>query len=108
MSMPLTPDEIRSLRGVTSLKRFELPLDREADFVAISERDAVIGATRAEHVVDFGARLRSHGGTSEQAVPLIISRPLNRKYQQIAKDRRLRNFDVFKLALNGVEATAED
>lgn len=96
------------LDGPGAAERFELPLDREADFVAISQRDAVIGATKAEHILDFGARLRSHGGISEQAVPLILSRPLNKKYRQIAETRRLRNFDVFELALNGAEAPPRD
>ena len=38
------------LDGPSAAERFELPLDREADFVAVSERHAVIGATRAEHL----------------------------------------------------------
>jgi phosphonoacetate hydrolase len=96
------------LNGPSAAKRFELPLDREADFVAMGERSVVIGATRAEHVVDFGTRLRSHGGLSEQSVPLIISRPLNRKYLRIAQSRRLRNFDIFELALNAVQISATD
>ncbi|MGA2991120.1 MAG: hypothetical protein ABSD88_11655, partial [Candidatus Korobacteraceae bacterium] len=94
------------LDGPGAAERFELPLDREADYVAISRRDAVIGATRAEHIVEFGTRLRSHGGISEQAVPLIVSRPLNMKYLHIAESRRLRNFDIFELALNGAESPA--
>jgi phosphonoacetate hydrolase len=96
------------LEGPAAAERFELPLDREADFVAISERNAVIGATQAEHILDFGARLRSHGGISEQVVPLILSRPLNMKYQQVTQTRRLRNFDVFELAINGVQASTAD
>ena len=90
------------LDGPSAAERFELPLDREGDFIAISRRDVVIGATQAEHVMEFGARLRSHGGISEQTVPLIASRPLNKKYLHIAESRRLRNFDVFELAINGV------
>jgi hypothetical protein len=37
---------------------------------------------------------------------VIVSRPLNKKYLRIAESRRLRNFDVFELALNGVQASA--
>jgi phosphonoacetate hydrolase len=40
--------------------------------------------------------LRSHGGLSEQKVPLIF----NRKLVDIDNTRRLRNFDVIDLALN--------
>jgi phosphonoacetate hydrolase len=50
-----------------------------------------------------GHRLRSHGGLDEQRVPFILSRTLNTNYQLIAKSRRLRNFDIFDFALNGVE-----
>jgi phosphonoacetate hydrolase len=39
--------------------------------------------------------LRSHGGASEQRVPLLFNRPL----REIPR-RRLRNFDVMDLALN--------
>jgi phosphonoacetate hydrolase len=89
------------LDGASAAKRFELPLDREADFVALSKRDAVIGATRNEHAHVSNGRLRSHGGISEQPVPFLLSRPLNEKYRRIAESRRLRNFDIFEFALNG-------
>jgi phosphonoacetate hydrolase len=94
------------LDGPDAAERFELPLDREADFVAISERHAVIGATRAEHLTNAGTRLRSHGGVSEQPVPFILSRPLNERYRRIAENRRLRNFDIFEFALNGTQASS--
>jgi len=40
--------------------------------------------------------LRSHGGISEQRVPLLFNRVLH----DVEPGRRLRNFDVFDLALN--------
>jgi phosphonoacetate hydrolase len=40
--------------------------------------------------------LRSHGGLSEQKVPLIC----NRKLAEAAPSRRWRNFDAFDLGLN--------
>jgi phosphonoacetate hydrolase len=91
------------LDGINAAERFEMPLDREADFIAISHRDAVIGATRAEHDLTSlaGHRLRSHGGLSEQAVPFILSRPLNAQYRSVSETRRLRNVDIFDFALNG-------
>jgi phosphonoacetate hydrolase len=44
--------------------------------------------------------LRSHGGRYEELVPLIISHPLNKKYQMKAS-RDPRNFDVFDFTING-------
>jgi phosphonoacetate hydrolase len=40
--------------------------------------------------------LRSHGGISEQRVPLILNRPT----PGLDKTRRWRNFDALDLALN--------
>jgi phosphonoacetate hydrolase len=86
-------------------QRFELPFDREADFVALGDANTAIGASRAEHDLAglAGHRLRSHGGLGEQRVPFILSRPLTPEYRRIAASRRLRNFDIFDFALNGVE-----
>ena len=78
-------------------RRFELPPDRIGDLVALSERFTVIGTSMARH--DLSALelpLRSHGGISEQRVPLI----LNRRLDGLEPNRRLRNFDAFDLALN--------
>ncbi len=83
--------------------RFELPADREGDFIAVADPHVVLGARRSDH--DLSAlgdhKLRSHGGLSEQRVPFILSHPLNAEYR--AKGRgALRNFDIFEFALNGV------
>ena len=89
--------------GPTAAQRFELPADREGDFVVFGDAGAVIGATRGEHDLSglAGHRLRSHGGLAEQHVPFVISQPLNQEYAEIASNRRLRNFDIFDLVLNG-------
>jgi phosphonoacetate hydrolase len=91
------------LDGADAARRFELPLDREADFVALGDDNTAIGAARAEHDLSglAGHRLRSHGGIGEQLVPFILSRPLTPEYRDIAATRRLRNFDIFDFALNG-------
>jgi phosphonoacetate hydrolase len=91
--------------GPSAARRFELPLDREGDFVAIAQTDATIGAKRSEHDLSglAGHRLRSHGGISEQPVPFIVSAPLNPEYAAIANSRRLRNFDIFDFVLNGTQ-----
>ncbi len=78
-------------------ERFELPADRIGDLVAVSGRFTVIGTSAERH--DLSALelpLRSHGGISEQRVPLIV----NRKLPGLDRQRRLRNFDAFDLALN--------
>jgi len=35
-------------------------------------------------------------------VPFILSQPLTAQYRELAETRRLRNFDIFDFALNGV------
>ena len=77
--------------------KFELPPDRIGDLVAVSERFTVIGTSAARHDLSaLDAPLRSHGGISEQRVPLILNRPL----PGLDATRRFRNFDAFELALN--------
>src|SRR3546814_18341367 len=45
-------------------------------------------------------RLRSHGGVSEQRVPLVVNRPVRG-----LAGCRLRNFDAFDVALNHAAAS---
>jgi len=78
-------------------ERFELPADRIGDLVVVSERFTVLGTSAARHdLSSLEVPLRSHGGISEQRVPLILNRPL----PNLDASRRLRNFDAFDLALN--------
>jgi phosphonoacetate hydrolase len=77
--------------------RFELPADRIGDIVVVGERDVVLGTSAARHdLSQLELPLRSHGGVSEQRVPLV----LNRITRGLDTNRRLRNFDAFDLALN--------
>lgn len=77
--------------------RFELPPDRIGDIVVVSERFTVLGTSVARHdLTALEVPLRSHGGISEQRVPLILNRPL----PGLKLKRRFRNFDAFELALN--------
>jgi len=85
------------LSRAAAAARFELPPDRLGDIVITSERLCVLGTTPARHDLSgLDAPLRSHGGISEQRVPLLFNRVL----RNIDPARRLRNFDVFDLALN--------
>jgi len=78
--------------------RFDLPSDRIGDVVIISEENKVLGINPEHH--DFSGLdvpLRSHGGISEQIVPLISSRPFR---TDGTKNGELRNFDAFHVGLN--------
>jgi phosphonoacetate hydrolase len=78
-------------------ERFELPADRIGDLVVVSERFTVIGTSKSRHDLSaLEVPLRSHGGISEQRVPLIV----NRSLPGLDTARRFRNFDAFELALN--------
>jgi phosphonoacetate hydrolase len=77
--------------------RFELPPDRIGDLVVVSARLTVIGTSRERHDLSgLDAPLRSHGGISEQQVPLVA----NHAAPALPAGRRWRNFDAFDLALN--------
>ena len=96
--------ELRKLGGIERVMsraeaaaEFELPPDRIGDVVIVSERLYVLGTSPSRHDLSgLDAPLRSHGGISEQRVPLLF----NRKLEGVAAGRRLRNFDIFDLALN--------
>ena len=91
------------LDGASAAARYEMPPERESDFIAVGDTYTAIGSRPDEHDLTglTGHRLRSHGGLSEQLVPFMLSRPLNATYRAIGKGRRLRNFDIFDFALNG-------
>jgi phosphonoacetate hydrolase len=92
---------MRGIEGVwtreAAAEHFELPADRIGDLVVVSERSVVLGSAAARHDLSgLDAPLRSHGGVSEQRVPLIV----NRRIDHLDTQRRWRNFDAFDLALN--------
>jgi phosphonoacetate hydrolase len=79
-------------------KRFELPPDRVGDIVVLSTIHKVLGTSRARHDLSgLTEPLRSHGGLTEQTVPMIANRKV-----ALPKGRQLRNFDIFDVALNCV------
>ncbi len=95
---------LAALRGIETVlvradavQRFELPADRIGDLVIVSERSTVLGTAAARHDLSGLDRpLRSHGGVSEQRVPLIM----NRRIAEFDPQRRWRNFDAFDWVLN--------
>ena len=108
LSSPVAADEARAriaaipgidlvLPRAEACAHFELPEDRVGDLVVVSERLTVIGTSVDRHDLSgLDAPLRSHGGVSEQQVPLIA----NRRAATLPEGRRWRNFDAFDLALN--------
>src|SRR4029079_6815325 len=96
-------DRISALPGIDlvlsradACARFELPENRVGDLVVVSERLTVIGRHLVSHDLSgLDAPLRSHGGVSEQRVPLIANRAA-----PALPARRWRNFDAFDLGLN--------
>jgi phosphonoacetate hydrolase len=95
---------IAALRGIElvltrdeAARRFELPADRIGDLVVVAERAVVVGGAAAKHDLSgLDAPLRSHGGLSEQQVPLVM----NRRIANLDTNRRWRNFDAFDWVLN--------
>jgi phosphonoacetate hydrolase len=91
------------LDNKAACERFELPNDRVGDVVVISRQDVVLGTRRDEHDLSgLTVPLRSHGGLSEQTVPLIFNRLIDRASTE---GKHLRNFDIFDLSLNHVVAS---
>jgi phosphonoacetate hydrolase len=98
-------DRLRRIEGVElacskaeACERFELPPDRIGDIVVISTKHKVLGTAPEKHDLSgLDEPLRSHGGLAEQQVPMISNRKVG-----VPPGRRLRNFDVFDVALNHV------
>ena len=97
-------EKIRGLDGVLAVynradgcAEFELPEERMGDLIVISEKHKVLGSSAASHDLSgLNEPLRSHGGLTEQKVPLLMNKPS----PGLDDDRRLRNFDIFDVALN--------
>jgi phosphonoacetate hydrolase len=85
------------LTRAEAASQLELPADRIGDIVIISRQDTTLGTNRSRHDLSgLDAPLRSHGGTSEQKVPLLANRTLKHP----PGTRRWRNFDAFELGMN--------
>lgn len=85
--------------------RFELPEDRMGDLIVVSggkTHSKVIGTSRDKHDLSgLSEPLRSHGGLSEQEIPIIV----NRRTQDLGG--LLRNFDAFAIGCNHIAARQE-
>lgn len=87
------PQVAVAIDGPAAAERFEMPLDHEGELVVISTKNAVIGSREEEF---RGHLLRSHGGLSEQNIPLVLSVP----FKGLRTGHQWRNFDAFDIALN--------
>jgi phosphonoacetate hydrolase len=105
-------DIVRAMPGIDvvltrekACRRLELPSDRIGDLVVISggpNATKVIGTSRDRHDLSgLTEPLRSHGGLTEQEVPIIV----NRRIEGISGV--LRNFDAFAIGCNHIVARAE-
>jgi phosphonoacetate hydrolase len=80
----------------TACARFELPSDRIGDIVVLATRHKVLGTAPSRHDLSgLTEPLRSHGGLTEQRVPMISNRKIT-----LPPAHRLRTFDAFAVAVN--------
>jgi phosphonoacetate hydrolase len=98
---------ISSMEGIDKVltkaeacKTFDLPEDRVGDLVVISggpNASKVIGTSLTKHDLSgLDAPLRSHGGLTEQEIPVICNRKLKNLHAP------LRNFDAFFIGCNNL------
>jgi len=86
------------LLNADACSRFDLPPDRIGDIVVLSTRHKVLGTSESRHDLSgLTEPLRSHGGLTEQKVPMIVNRKVD-----WPRERELRNYDIFAVALNHV------
>jgi phosphonoacetate hydrolase len=98
--------ELTSIDGIDAVysnqegcEHFDLAPDRMGDLILVSSKHVVIGTTASRHDLSgLEVPLRSHGGVTEQQVPLIVSQPVT----NLDQTRQLHNYDIFNLALNHV------
>ena len=107
INVELVITELKAIPGIENVftneqgcNEFELANDRMGDLILTSEQDTVLGTTAHRHDLSgLTVPLRSHGGVTEQTVPLIFSQPAT----SLDASHQLRNFDIFNIALNNVE-----
>ena len=79
---------------------FELPAARIGDLVVLADGDTVLGTSRRAHDLSaLRGTLRSHGGTHERTVPIVLT---HRLAPGALDGRELMNRDLHDLLLNAV------
>lgn len=100
-------ERLRAVEGIMAVlpcamacARFELPPNRQGDLTVLAEWEYALGTCPDQHDLSrLEQPLRSHGGITEQRVPMLLNRPCRLR----TSDGPLRNFDAFHLALNRVQ-----
>lgn len=98
--------ELGNIKGIDAVygnaegcAEFDLATDRMGDLILVSSKHVVLGTTASRHDLSgLEVPLRSHGGVTEQTVPLIVSQPV----VNLDQAQQLHNYDIFNLALNHV------
>ncbi|KAJ5724689.1 hypothetical protein N7493_006417 [Penicillium malachiteum] len=96
------PEVEEALGREDAATKYDMPFDREADIVVISKAHVVLGSKASDHDLSKvkDRPLRSHGGLSEQHIPVLTSKPVKNK--ETALQKSWRNYDIFDLVLNWV------
>lgn len=90
-----------AVSGQEGCAMFDLPPDRLGDIIVVSRDTKVIGTSRNRHdLAALKEPLRSHGGITEQTIPIIV----NRKVSSLPAV--LHNYDAFAIGLNHAVSTA--
>ncbi|MBN9602546.1 MAG: phosphonoacetate hydrolase [Afipia felis] len=90
-----------AVSGEEGCAMFDLPTDRLGDIIVVSRDTKVIGTSRNRHdLAALKEPLRSHGGITEQTIPIIV----NRKVSSLPAV--LHNYDAFAIGLNCAASTA--
>lgn len=88
--------------GAEGCAMFDLPEDRLGDIILVSRDTKVIGTSRSRHdLAALKEPLRSHGGITEQTIPIIVNRKVTSLQQP------LHNYDAFAIGLNHTMSAAE-
>ncbi len=83
------------MSGEDGCRMFDLPEDRLGDIIVVSRDTKVIGTSRSRHdLAALKEPLRSHGGITEQTIPIIVNRKVSPLQQP------LHNYDAFTIGLN--------
>jgi phosphonoacetate hydrolase len=88
--------------GAEGCAMFDLPEDRLGDIIVVSRDTKVIGTSHSRHdLAALKEPLRSHGGITEQTIPIIVNRRVTSLHQP------LHNYDAFAIGLNHAVSTAQ-
>jgi phosphonoacetate hydrolase len=91
-----------AISGAEGCAMFDLPEDRLGDIIIVSRDTKVIGTSHSRHdLAALKEPLRSHGGITEQTIPIVVNRKVASLHQP------LHNYDAFAIGLNHAVAAAE-